>query len=102
MTSTYPPLRTELFAIVPDTVRQVSVPVHASHYFVVNYFHEICTLSLFATTQATGKRQNIAAKLKVCKKRKVKREKCKQEKTEENKGERIELKQILEFKRKTE
>jgi len=69
--------RTELFAIVPDTVMQeVCVPVHASHNYVVNYFHEICRLSLFPTTQATGKRQNIAAKLQMCKKRNVKK-KCK-------------------------
>jgi len=67
--------RTELFAIVPDTVRQVCVPVHASHYYVVNYFREVCRLPLFATTQATGKRQNIAAKLQMCKERNVKTEK---------------------------
>lgn len=79
-------IRTELFAIVPDTVRQVCVPVHASHYYVVNYCHEICVLSLFATTQATGKRQNIAAKLKPCKKRKVKRGKCKQRERERERG----------------
>jgi len=74
-------IRTELFATVPDAVRQVCVPVHASHYYVVNYLHEFFLLSLFATTQATGKLQNIAAKLKLCKKRKVKREKCKQKET---------------------
>jgi len=73
--------RTEPFAIMPATVRQVCVPVHASHYYVVNYFHEIRRLSIFATTQATGKRQNTAAKLKLFKKRNIKREKCKQGET---------------------
>jgi hypothetical protein len=89
--------KTELFATVPDTVRQVCVPVHASHYYVVNYFHRSCLLSLFATTQATGKRQNIEVKLKLCKKgmskeKYVNRER--QEKTGEHKGERKVLKQI--------
>jgi len=57
------------------------VPVHASHYYVVYYFHEIRRLSLLATTQATGKRQNIAEKLNLCKKRNIKREKFKQGET---------------------
>jgi len=97
MDATVTKTRTELFATVSDTVRQVCLPVHASHYYVVNYFHGSCLLSLFATTQATGKRQNIEAKLKLCKKgmskeKNVNRER--QKKTGEHRGETKVLKQI--------
>jgi hypothetical protein len=72
--------RAELFAPVPETERQVFVTVHASHFYAVN-LHEIYIFPLFATTQATEKRQNIAAKLKLFKKRKVTREKCNKRET---------------------
>jgi hypothetical protein len=62
-------IRTELFAPVSDTEQQVCVPV--MHSTIMLLCHEMCLLSLFATTQATEKRQNIAAKLKTWKNRKV-------------------------------